>query len=233
MRHYQFDFSKVRLTEFLRICGASWPLALLIWPLVSFGLIWKSGRCTRPECREEWDQDLEDLPEPAQSQMANAIETLNTAGYLDPMVECRINSGPGGDKTMAAAARARHADGTHIVSIIYTCVFTVLGERESTSTVLGSYLPDERTAGTADYGRTFDLIPGVSARYHRGASLSDLQHHHAGHLEHLGITPIPLRCNDDVLRELEQFDERYFGHMVARGVMREVLEEPDDGTVLR
>lgn len=221
MRQYRIHYSRLRFIEFLRTTGTYWPVGLLMWAAVRLELIWTSGQVCRAASSER-DCNLNNIPEPIASHVCRTMEELSSPDYLDSMIEYGTHASPDGTAFNGAAVRARHADGSYLLIAILTAAKDDSWSNCNLSLV--TFLPGEQTIATAGHTRGFDPVPGATATYHPGASLEQLHELHTIKLNELNTTPVLLHSRSDVVRELEFLDERWFNHMIARGVVSEITE---------
>ncbi len=90
---------------------------------------------------------------------------------------------------------------------------------------LVSFFPENRTVATTNGQPTIDQIPGASATFHSQADLEELEAIHTKKIADLSDSPTALNSNADVIREVDAFNDRYFRHLVERGVMIECFDQ--------
>lgn len=219
MRYYQLHHRHLRFIEFVRLARPFGITAALMWLPVKMGLLpWKPQLVPRHESVADAIVPIEELPQPSRSHIAGVITELGDSDYIEPLIELQNSSDPGGQQIVGVALRARHRSGQQIIQ----CLFAVAEEgHQHSQTQFVTFLSGGRTVGTTNGRPTIDRIPGASATYHPGLKFEQLETIHLQKLSNMPDCPIPIHSNADMIRELDSLSDRYFQHMVARGVMTE------------
>ncbi|WP_425616536.1 hypothetical protein NA78x_000184 [Anatilimnocola sp. NA78] len=220
MRYYEAYIQRVTLREFIRIAYPNTFSALFTWLWIQLGVVrWTPQICPR----EEWEIDapvrLDDCEEPVRSSLTDAAHQAEADGFIEPIVFHYRSMGFNNLPMVTGCLRARHAQGNAILQAIHTAPVGIAG---MCCLQVVSFLSDGRAIATANNRRTFNSAPGLEATFLPGAKLNVLVAAHEQKLRSSAARVVSLRNNADMVRELEQLSERFFAHMTARGIMREV-----------
>jgi hypothetical protein len=218
MRQYELDYRKLRFVELVRMFYPRSVLAALIWIPLKLGVMRWQQIIPCPDSGGVDAVSMDALPEPARSHVRSVLPQFAESGYVDPLFECLQSSGLAGEVTRVAV-RMRHESGSHLLRSLFG--FATGGARQTQEQLL-TFLPDSATTGTTNARPTFDHIPRASETYHPGKTLHELVEIHQRKLVDLADQWTVLRDRSDMIREVDALSDRYFAHMVHRGVMREI-----------
>ena len=220
MPQYQLDHRRLRFIEFVRLAYPNTVSASLLWIPLKLGLVnWRPQIIPGPESIATSSISLESLPSRAHSHLQSLLPTIMKHGYVESLFECVGSNTPTGEEITGVAMRSRHNSGSHILQSLIS--FTPHGAQQ-TQEILVTFHRDSRTTATTNGRPNLDLIPSASATYHPGKSFHQLVIIHTRKLEGGTDDTVVIRNNDDMVREFDAMSERYFSHMVQRGVMKEI-----------
>ena len=224
MKMYQVDHRRLRFVEFLRL---SHPLSLpaaIFWIPLKLGLTnWRPQLIPQSGPTIESGVPIESLPEKARDYMQSAMPEFLELGYVEPIFECQFSVGPTGEEVAGVAMIARHTNGTHSIQSLFG--FDSSGAQQAKDQLI-SFLSADKIVATSNGRRTFDSLPSVSATYHPNTELREISDIHNRKLFELKDQLIPLSTNIDMCDRVDSYKERFFNHMIKRGVYVEVPSEP-------
>ena len=222
MRYYHLNIRKARLREFARI-GHRYPIvAILLWLPMKLGLIPVSlPLVPRPNSINEMIVDADSLPEPARSIIRNKIEDDEGLDFIDPICEWRSPRSAGGQLSLGIRVTAYHRNGRCLVAHVLTVQPTGIAHSEDS---VVSYFNSGRGISTTNGSRNFDPSPGVLRHSLPNAKVVELLRAHECLLQSESAEPLKISSRQDMVREMDAFQNRFFDYMIQRGLYEETAQ---------
>lgn len=220
MRRYSIHTERYSLMEFLRMSHPRTFAGLATWIQLKTGLKhWQPQTVFVTDSILEVTTDIEALPSPAKAYVTSVCNNLESHGFVEPLLESSPSTGVEGDLLLGTCLRARHTSGMFILQ-------SLLGLHESgrkrAEYQLVSFQNHERTFASSNGRQTLDRIPGSTAMYYPQANLRTLIQKHEAQLKLISDSVIRINSNQDMARMVDALQERFFRHMVARGIYSEI-----------
>lgn len=220
MRRYSIHAERYTLMEFLRMTYPRTLMGLGTWILLKTRLKrWQPQMIFVPDSILEATTDIERLPLPAKAYITKVCDDLADHGFVEPMLESSPSTGVEGELLLGTCLRARHVSGMFILQ-------SLLGLHENGCTraehQLVAFRDHERTFATTNGRQTLNRIPGSSAAYYPQANLRTLIQKHESRLEPIIDSVIRMGSNQEMARLVDALQERFFRHMVTRGLYTEI-----------
>lgn len=172
----------------------------------------------------EGTTDIEKLPFPAKAYVTSVCNDLESHGFVEPMLESSPSTGVEGELLLGTCLRARHTSGMFILQ-------SLLGLHENgykrAEHQLVSFRNHDRTFASTNGRQTLNRIPGSAAMYYPQTNLQTLIQKHESQLKSISDSVIRMNSNQDMARMVDALQERFFRHMVARGIYTEIDQSCD------